>query len=140
MVLYMLLDIMLQNSSGYFHIRINCSIEHSFFIFFLFFFFLLSRHTVITWWNHKLIIIENQLNLSVIKSNLKKSLWVYFDFNARTWFNDVNNFAYYCKRILKIETKNKNKKHSYFYYIYDIHINSLQRSIFLVSFNIFYHP
>ena len=68
MVLYMLLDTMLQNSSGYFHIRIKCSIEHSFFLFF----FLLSRHTVITWQNHKLIITENQLNSSVIKSNFKK--------------------------------------------------------------------
>ena len=78
MVLYMLLDTMFQHSSGYFHIRIKCSIEHSFFLSFLFFFFffLLSRHTVITWQNHKLIITENQLNSSVIKSNLKKSVIV----------------------------------------------------------------
>ena len=95
----MLLYIMLQNSSGYFHIRINCSIEHSFFIFFLSFFFFTKQTHCDYLTKNKLIITENQLNLSVIKSNLKKSLWVYFDFNARTWFNDVNNFAYYCKRI-----------------------------------------
>ena len=33
------------------------------------------------------------------------------------------------------------KKHRYFYYIHDIHTNSLQRSVVLISFNIiFYHP